>query len=292
MKDGVGGGDQSLVPAATGGTPPLPLPAGATVRYFPLHHQPPFTPYMSNGAFCLDLNNNNRHQQQQQQHHRQFSNPLLENLTISPPSKPFTSLLTGFDDQDATPPIVRDHNAQIDQLIRNQGEHFKCVLAEMQRRQYDAVVHEAEEKAAKKVKEKELELNQVARKILGYEHREALFQKENQLLQSKLKYLEDTNASLRAALQEALLRGGKAEETGGSSEVQQDEAESSHVGRHRLAEEVEPIKLACRACGKRVATVMTWPCRHVSTCTRCDETTKACPVCGSIKTTSVEVRLP
>ena len=112
MKEGVGGGDQSLVPAATGGTPPLPLPAGATVRYFPLHHQPPFTPYMSSGAFCLDLNNSH--------HHRQFSNPLLENLTISPPSKPFTSLLTGFDDQDAAPPIVRDHNAQIDQLIRNQ----------------------------------------------------------------------------------------------------------------------------------------------------------------------------
>nr|XP_027115605.1 probable BOI-related E3 ubiquitin-protein ligase 3 [Coffea arabica] len=238
MKEGVGGGDQSLVPAATGGTPPLPLPAGATVRYFPLHHQPPFT------STC--------------------------------------------------PPQTTATSQRVFTLLQCvvQGEHFKCVLAEMQRRQYDAVVHEAEEKAAKKVKEKELELNQVARKILGYEHREALFQKENQLLQSKLKYLEDTNASLRAALQEALLRGGKAEETGGSSEVQQDEAESSHVGRHRLAEEVEPIKLACRACGKRVATVMTWPCRHVSTCTRCDETTKACPVCGSIKTTSVEVRLP
>lgn len=112
MKE-VGGGDQSLVPVGMGETTPLPLPAGAPFRYSPLHQRPPFTPYMANGAFCIDLNSNN-----QQQHH--YSNPLLEDLTISPPLRSFTSLLTGFDDQDAMPPIVREHKAQIDQLIRNQ----------------------------------------------------------------------------------------------------------------------------------------------------------------------------
>lgn len=169
-----------------------------------------------------------------------------------------------------------------------QGENLKRMLADMQRRQYHALVYEAEERAAKKVKEKELELNQVTRKNVGLEHRECLLQKEIQILNGKVKHLEGTTASLTAALQEAQLRGGQVEGRGSSEDQQQDDVESACVD----ANLVEPVNLACKVCGKRVATMMMWPCRHVSTCKRCDEITKVCPVCSSTKATGVEVCLP
>lgn len=173
-------------------------------------------------------------------------------------------------------------------VINLQGDHLKRTLADMQQRQYNVLVYEAEEMAAKKVKEKELELNQMARKIVGLEHRESLLQKENQFLQHKLKHVEETTASLRAALQEAIQRGGKVE-CGGCSEPvgQQDDAESVHVD----PSQVEPVQMACKVCGKQVSTVMMWPCLHICTCKSCDYKTNICPVCSSTKTNSLEVCL-
>ncbi|KAL3521356.1 hypothetical protein ACH5RR_019505 [Cinchona calisaya] len=229
---------------------PLPLPAPAPpVRYFPLHPQP-FTPFS--------------------QH--QNPNPTLEGLNSSAPFKSFTSLLTGFEDRDPLPPSVKQFNAKIDQMITSQGENLKRMFVELQRRQYSVLVYEAEELAGKKVKETELELSQVVRKNVGLEHREAKLQKENQMLQKRVKYLEDTTASLRAALQEAIIGGGKVEGVACSSEApqQHDDLESAHVDPDR----VEPIMLTCNACEKQVATMMMmWPCRHVSTCKKCEETT-------------------
>ncbi|KAL3524097.1 hypothetical protein ACH5RR_016931 [Cinchona calisaya] len=222
----------------TPSTTPLPFPVAAC---FP--HQPepepkpkpkPVSIYYSNGAFRLDLNNNNNHQ------HPAAPSPVLENLNICAPFKSFTSLLTGADDDlDFLPSFLKEQNSKIDQIIQTQGDHLRRILESMQRRQYEVLECEAEERAAKKLKEKELELNQVARKLVGMEIRENLFQKENQILKNRVRRLEETNNSLRAELQEAILRGGKVERSG-SSEL--DDVESAHVDPHRIP----PLKPVAR----------------------------------------------
>ncbi|KAA8533938.1 hypothetical protein F0562_031455 [Nyssa sinensis] len=110
----------------------------------------------------------------------------------------------------------------------------------------------AEERASKRLKEKEMELDRAVRRNAELEEKAACFRMEAQVWQAQVKMLEETTANLRAALYQASMRGG-------SREREAEDAESSYIDPER----VEPVSLVCKACGKRVATVMMWPCRHV-----------------------------
>lgn len=114
----------------------------------------------------------------------------------------------------------------------------------------------------------------------------AHYSTEAEVWRTEAKRLENTVGTLRASLLKATVRGGLG--CCGSAGVAAEDAESSYVDPDR----VEPVSLACKGCGKRVATVMMWPCRHVCVCKGCDVVSKTCLVCRSIKTTSIEVVLP
>ncbi|XP_028093052.1 probable BOI-related E3 ubiquitin-protein ligase 2 [Camellia sinensis] len=205
---------------------------------------------------------------------------------LSLPFLSFTSMLT----EDRTAQIV-EQSDQIDEIIKTHADQLRRTLADKWQRHYSTLIYAAEERASKRLKERELECELAVRRNAELEQRAAQYSEEAHVWQAKARKLEETAASLRAALrQQANVHGGGGGSrqgcTGCGGGVAED-AESSYVDPDR----VEPVSMACKACGKRVATVMMWPCRHVCVCRRCEAVTKVCPVCLSLKTASLEVFL-
>ncbi|KAG8381021.1 hypothetical protein BUALT_Bualt06G0077400 [Buddleja alternifolia] len=167
----------------------------------------------------------------------------------------FTSLLTAPDDE-----------------LQEMSENLKHVLTGMMENHR----HVAEERAAKKLKEKEEEMQRKLNETAYLEQLVELYKGESERLQVRVRCLERTTMSLRASLEEA------------RAEMEEEDAESSFEDPGR----VSPVMLDCKVCERQLATVMIWPCRHVCVCKGCEPATRVCPVCRSLKTTSVEICLP
>lgn len=144
---------------------------------------------------------------------------------------------------------------------------------------------------ARQLKEKEAEVEKAVRRNAELEARAAQLSAEAQAWQARAKAEEFTAATLQAQLQQAMINNGAGgcnahlpESDGGEAE----DAESVYVDLDRVVESTGP---SCKACRKRVASVVLLPCRHLCVCTDCDAVLQACPLCFSIRTSSVEVFL-
>ncbi|XP_054809813.1 BOI-related E3 ubiquitin-protein ligase 1-like [Prosopis cineraria] len=184
---------------------------------------------------------------------------------------------------------IKQHADEIDQFIRAQEAELHRTLAEKRQRHYRALLTTAEETVARRLRERELEVEKVARMNAELEARAAQLSAEAQLWQAKAKAQEATAASLQAQLQQAMMNGAAAlerrDEGGLSCAAGADDAESAYVDPDR----VEPTGPECRGCGERVASVVVLPCRHLCLCIKCNVHYRACPVCLTLKDSTVEV---
>ncbi|XP_024030652.1 E3 ubiquitin-protein ligase BOI isoform X2 [Morus notabilis] len=229
-------------------------------------------------------NQNHHHHQQQQQEEQQFSqSPSL--LSV---------LAEDFASQN------KQQRDEIDQFLQAQGEQLRRTLAEKRQRHYRALLGAAEETIARRLREKQAEMEKATRRNAELEARAAQLSVDAQLWQAKARAQEVTVASLQAQLQQAMMVGvggptsahdRRGVDDGGLSCAdggQAEDAESAYVDPDRVAVVSGP---SCRACRKRVASVVLLPCRHLCLCTDCDRLVQACPVCLSLRNSSVEVFL-
>lgn len=170
---------------------------------------------------------------------------------------------------------------------------MRRTLAEKRQRHYRALLSAAEETVARQLREKEVEVQKATRRNAELEARAVQLSVEAQVWQAKAKAQEATAASLQAQLQQAIMSGTveKREEGGLScalgAEGQAEDAESAYVDPDRVV----AAGPKCRGCGKRAASVVVLPCRHLCMCTKCDAHFRACPVCLNLKNSTVEVYL-
>ncbi|OAY24492.1 BOI-related E3 ubiquitin-protein ligase 1 [Manihot esculenta] len=232
----------------------------------------------------IQQNHQYQHQQQQQQQQQSFVSQ----------SSPFLYLLP----EDFAPQIKRQRD-EIDQFLQAQGEQLRRTLADKRKRHYRALLSAAEESIARRLKEKEAEVEKATRRNAELEARAAQLSVEAQVWQAKARAQEATAASLQAQLQQALMSGGVAtqdnrrgEDGGlgcsGGVEGQAEDAESAYVDPERVTVTAGP---SCKGCRKRAATVVVLPCRHLCLCTECDQVAQACPLCLQVRNSSVEVFL-
>ncbi|KAI3460418.1 hypothetical protein Pfo_017081 [Paulownia fortunei] len=67
------------------------------------------------------------------------------------------------------------------------------------------------------------------------------------------------------------------------------DSSSSNTGRKKTEEHSE--RMACKLCKARSSCVVFFPCRHLCCCKSCDALSGQCPVCETVKETSLEVFL-
>lgn len=144
---------------------------------------------------------------------------------------------------------------------------------------------------ARQLKEKEAEVTKAARRNAELEARAAQLSAEAQAWQARARAEEFTAATLQAQLQQAIVNGGGCDgdvagSGGGGGSGEAEDAESAYIDPDRVVESTGP---SCKACRKRVASVVLLPCRHLCVCTDCDGVVLACPLCLSVTTSSVEV---
>ncbi|KAL2550016.1 SBP (S-ribonuclease binding protein) family protein [Forsythia ovata] len=203
-----------------------------------------------------------------------------EMLNMVAPFKSFTAMLTEVDNSMLTT-NVQHQSDQIDQIINTHYENLRRLLAGMWGKHYYTLQCAAEERVAKKLKQQEMELMEMAHQNKELEEMLSHFKAEAHTLSGRLKSSEQLATSLRAALCTALSARPYPERP-------EADAESSFVDPERDFS----VKLECKVCERRLATVMLWPCCHVCVCTHCEAATKSCPVCRTLATTSVHVHLP
>ncbi|KAK7346797.1 hypothetical protein VNO80_21320 [Phaseolus coccineus] len=226
------------------------------------------------------------HQQQQQRlqlHQNQSQQQLLLHASHS---SAFSSLLSqGLASQ------IKQQRDEIDQFLQAQGEQLRRALAEKRQKHYNALLGAAEEAVARRLREKEAEVEKATRKNAELEARAAQLSVEAQVWQAKARAQEATAASLQAQLQQTMCQGGEEVAAGVSCAVegQAEDAESAHIDPERVVLAVARPK--CRGCTKRVASIVVLPCRHLCICTECDAHFRACPVCLTPKNSTVEVFL-
>ncbi|XP_008786211.2 BOI-related E3 ubiquitin-protein ligase 1-like [Phoenix dactylifera] len=250
---------------------PLPLPT--VISLTQLQSQTP--PLVSTGLRLA-------FEDQQQQHQEQNQNQYV--LSSSSSSLPFSSFLS---EELATE--INKQKDEIEQFLHAQGEQLRRALAERRQRHYRALLGAVEESAARRLREKEAEVERAARRRAELEDRLARLRTESMAWQAKAMAEQAAAASLHAQLQQAAaaaaaLPHGKAEECGG--ELPAEDAQSAHVDPDR----VDPER-ACRACRYRPVSVVLLPCRHLCLCSACAAAaaSDACPVCRCLRTGSVQV---
>ena len=168
---------------------------------------------------------------------------------------------------------------------------------EKRQRHYRALLGAAEESVARKLREKEAEVEKATRKNAELEARAAQLSIEAQVWQAKARDQEAQATSLQVQLQRAIMSGGasaqdsrRVEDQLGCAvgvDGQAEDAESAYVDPDRVV----VSRPTCKACRKRAASVVLLPCRHLCLCTECDQVAQACPLCLIMRNSSVEVYL-
>ncbi|KAL1354448.1 BOI-related E3 ubiquitin-protein ligase 1-like [Arachis hypogaea] len=192
---------------------------------------------------------------------------------------------------------IKQQRHEIDQFLQAQGEQLRRSLADKRHNHFRALITAAEDTLARRLRDKETEVQKATRRNAELEARAAHLTAEAQLWQAKAKAQEATAASLQAQLHHAIMNaayGGGAGPAGTADDAAAgvmscaEDAESAYVDPERVAAAAGP---RCRGCERRVATVVMLPCRHLCVCGECEMHFRACPVCLTVKNSTVEVFL-
>ncbi|MED6195069.1 hypothetical protein PIB30_034500 [Stylosanthes scabra] len=187
---------------------------------------------------------------------------------------------------------IKQQRHEIDQFLQAQGEQLRRSLADKRQTHFRALLTAAEDTLARSLKDKEEQVQKATRRNAELEARAAHLTAQAQLWQAKAKAQEATAASLQAQLHHAIMNaaaGGPFTAEDGSAGVMScaEDAESAYVDPERVAAPGP----RCRGCEKRVASVVVLPCRHLCVCGECERHFRACPVCLTVKNSTVEVFL-
>ncbi|CAE5959071.1 unnamed protein product [Arabidopsis arenosa] len=196
--------------------------------------------------------------------------------------------------EDVFAAYINRQSEELDEFLHAQADEIRRTLAEKRKRHYNALLGAVEEPLVRKLREKEAEIERATRRHNELVARDSQLRAEVQAWQERAKTHEAAAASLQAQLQQAVNRcagehvsaqDSRAAEEGTAGISGLDDAESVYVDPERMR------RPSCKACRKREATVVLLPCRHLSICPECDRTALACPLCLTLRNSSVEAIL-
>ncbi|KAM3706345.1 hypothetical protein ACB098_03G145400 [Castanea mollissima] len=191
---------------------------------------------------------------------------------------------------------------EFDQYIKIQEEHLAKGVRDLKQRHMASFLATVEKGVSKKLREKEIEIDNMNRKNKELVEKIKQVAIEAQNWHYRAKYNESIVNVLKSNLQQAISQGAEQGKEGfGDSEV--DDTASYIDPNNYLSIPGGPSKsisrnyqglkehMTCRACKAREVCMLLMPCRHLCLCKDCDGLISACPVCQLMKTASVQVYL-
>ncbi|XP_020217549.1 E3 ubiquitin-protein ligase BOI [Cajanus cajan] len=240
-------------------------------------------------------------------------NPVSTGLRLSYEDDEHNSSVTSASgSMTATPSIVLSlgdnirteldrQQEELDQYMKLQKEQLSKGVRDMKQKHMAALLTSIEKGISAKLKEKEVEIENMNRKNRELAERIKQVAIEAQSWHYRAKYNESVVNVLRNNLQQAISQGAEQGKEGfGDSEVDDD---ASYIDPNNFLNipgaPINPTykshqdmeNLTCRACKTKEVSILLIPCRHLCLCKDCEGFIRVCPVCQSIKTAGVEVYL-
>uniref|UniRef100_A0A1D1YMD1 Baculoviral IAP repeat-containing protein 4 n=1 Tax=Anthurium amnicola TaxID=1678845 RepID=A0A1D1YMD1_9ARAE len=248
-----------------------------------LHNQQPPPVTIVSTGLRLSFEDNHRPQQPSQQQQQQqvaqggsfLSSLITEELTAQ----------------------VKQQKDEMNSFLQSQAEQLRRTVGETRRRHYRTLLGLAEQSAARRLREKDAEVERAARRNAELEKRVAQLRAESMAWQAKARAEESAAAVLQAQLQQvAQERQGRAGDhpgcsAGADQAAAVEDAESAYVDPERREEASLGGAMVCRACRRRVVGLLLLPCRHLCVCRECGAGVETCPVCLCVRTACLEVFL-
>ncbi|KAJ6845602.1 putative BOI-related E3 ubiquitin-protein ligase 1 [Iris pallida] len=214
-----------------------------------------------------------------QLHHQPPPLAVSTGLRLSPFDNPTTTTSSSsIGNHDLFAQINHHHTQQLNHFLLAQGEQLRQTLAEKRQQHLCELLAAAEDSAAKRLAEKQAEVDRAARRTAELEERLARLRTESMAWQAKAVAEQSAAALLHAQLQSA---AAGPEVCGGGDRAE--DAESAHVDPERAG--------VCRCCRVEPVSVVLLPCRHLCLCAGCNAVTagECCPVCQGARTGGVQV---
>ncbi|KAL5097615.1 hypothetical protein RYX36_001942 [Vicia faba] len=195
----------------------------------------------------------------------------------------------------------QNHQSEIDRILAHHNEKMRMELEEQKMRQSRVLACVIQETVAKKMKEKDEEIQRIGNLNWMLQERVKSLSAENQVWRELAQTNETTANYLRNNLEQVMAHVKEGQH---HAALIEDDAESS-CGSNNAAEDVEDAAVApifgggqsgglarlCKNCGVRESIVLLLPCRHLCLCNVCGSTVRKCPVCDSGMDASVHVNL-
>ncbi|XP_058776419.1 BOI-related E3 ubiquitin-protein ligase 1 isoform X2 [Vicia villosa] len=190
---------------------------------------------------------------------------------------------------------------ELDHYIKLQEQLLKGVR-DMKQKHMTSLVTSIEKGIGMKLKEKDVEIENMNRKNKDLVERIKQVVVDAQNWHYRAKYNESVVNVLRNNLQQAISHGVEPELKEGFGDSEVDDASSYIDPNNFLNITGATMKsvcksfqgtenLYCRACKEKEVCMLMMPCRHLCLCKYCDGFIDVCPVCQLVKTASFEVYL-
>ncbi|KAF8109989.1 hypothetical protein N665_0088s0007 [Sinapis alba] len=185
---------------------------------------------------------------------------------------------------------------ELDQFLKIQAAQMAKGVRDIKQRQIASFLNTIEKGVSLKLQEKDQEIEIMNKKNKELVERIKQVTTEAQNWHYRAKYNESVVNVLKTNLQQAMSHNNnnknviagadQGKEGFGDSEI--DDAASSYIDPNNN-NKVGNKRMRCKMCNAKEVSVLLVPCRHLSLCKECDVFTGVCPVCKSLKTSSVEV---
>ncbi|XP_020099798.1 probable BOI-related E3 ubiquitin-protein ligase 2 isoform X3 [Ananas comosus] len=220
------------------------------------------------------------------------------NSSITSASGSMTSLPIMMSISDDLRAEIDRQNEEFDNYIKIQEEQMMKGMREMTQRHTVAFLNAIEKGVGRKLREKELEVENMSRKNKELVERIKLVSMEAQSWQCRAWYNESIINMLKSNLNQALAQGGAgdhAKEGCGESEVDNTAVSSYNpnvlIGGEDFPRQPRKLsqQLVCRSCKCQEVCMLLMPCRHLCLCEHCERLVELCPICKSRKSASLPI---
>ncbi|XP_042031281.1 BOI-related E3 ubiquitin-protein ligase 1-like [Salvia splendens] len=194
-------------------------------------------------------------------------------------------------------PGIQQYQYEIDAIISQHTKKIRYELESRQKLQARVLAAAIGEGVMKKLKEKDEQIQRMAKLNLVLQERVKSLYVENQLWRDLAQSNEATANSLRTDLEQVLHHVGNGGGEQHLSAVDVADEESCCGSRSVDAEEYDDGNSGerrCRLCGEREASVLLLPCRHLCLCSACgsgSQQLQSCPVCNFSMTATLHVNM-
>ncbi|PIN18991.1 putative E3 ubiquitin ligase [Handroanthus impetiginosus] len=182
---------------------------------------------------------------------------------------------------------------EFDQFIRTQEANMVKGVIDIRQRHMTSFLSALEKGIARKLHEKDVELETITRKNKELVENMKQVTTEAQNWCYMAKYNESVVNVLKTNLQQAMQGSNQVKEGQGESDT--DDAASCIDPNNYLSgparSSTSKKGMMCRSCKVKGVSILLMPCRHLCLCKDCEAFVNACPVCQMVTTASFEVYL-